>query len=85
MTIQRKWRTILMWQYLRALTRAAYDEVWDPVHGKFNYFHVETETLMTDKPKVLRNEPWDPNRIPDWDIPRVSSIAIYHIELSDLL
>lgn len=27
---------------------------------------------MIDKPKVLRNEPWDPNRIPDWDIPRVA-------------
>jgi hypothetical protein len=61
-----------MRQFLRALVRAAYDEVWDPVMGRFNYYHVETELLYVDKPKLLRTEPWDPNRIPDWTIDRVS-------------
>ncbi len=70
-TIQRKWRAILMRQFLRALVRAAYDEVWDPVHGRFNYYHLETETLYTEKPLLLRDEPWDPHRIPEWSIDRV--------------
>ena len=72
-TIQRKWRAILMRQFLRALVRAAYDEVWDPVQGRFNYYHLETETLFTEKPLLLRTEPWDPNRIPEWTMDRVCS------------
>jgi len=37
--IQRKWRSILIRQFWRALARACHDEVWDPVKGKFNYFN----------------------------------------------
>lgn len=74
-TIQRKWRAILVRQFLRALARAAFEEVWDPVMGRFNYFHLETETLFQNKPKLLRGEPWDPNRIPDWSVDRVSAVS----------
>lgn len=51
--IQRKWRAILMRQFLRALVRAQHDEVWDPVKGRFNYYHRESEVLHQEKPKLL--------------------------------
>jgi hypothetical protein len=51
--IQRKWRAILMRQFLRALVRANYDEVWDPVKGRFNYYHRDSEMLYQEKPKLL--------------------------------
>jgi len=70
--IQRKWRGILMRQFLRALVRATHDEVWDPVRGRFNYYHREAETLHQEKPRLLGKEPWDPNRVHDWDVDRVS-------------
>jgi hypothetical protein len=65
--IQRKWRTILTYRFLWALTRAAYDQIWDPVSGSFTYYHVETETLYREKPKIMGNQPWDPNFVPGWD------------------
>jgi hypothetical protein len=61
-----------LYQFLRALVRANHDEVWDPVHGRFNYFNRVTEAMNTDKPKILRNERWDPNRVSDWTIEEVS-------------
>jgi hypothetical protein len=51
--IQRKWRAILVKQFLRALVRAQHDEVWDPVKGRFNYYHRDSETLHQEKPKLL--------------------------------
>ena len=51
--IQRKWRAILLRQFLRALCRAQHDEVWDPVKGRFNYYHRDSETLHQEKPKLL--------------------------------
>lgn len=70
--IQRKWRAILMRMFLQAVARASYDEVWDPVKGKYNYLRRDTSVLHPDKPKILRNEPWDPNRVTDWTVERVS-------------
>eukprot|EP01031_Cornospumella_fuschlensis_P039725 gene39725-48366_t len=70
--VQRKWRSILLRQFFRALVRASYDEVWDPIKGRFNYYHRETAVLHTEKPPLLGNEPWDPNRVPDWTVERVS-------------
>lgn len=70
--IQRKWRAILMWQFLRALSRAVHDEVWDPVHGRYNYYNRDHEILLQSKPNILRNEPWDVNRVTDWSVDRVS-------------
>lgn len=70
--IQRKWRTLLMYQFLRALCRACHDEVWDPVVGRFNYYNRDHEVLHQEKPKILRGEHWDPNRISDWSIDEVS-------------
>ena len=72
--IQRKWRGILIRQFLRALVRATHDEVWDPVKGRYNYYNRDSEQLFTEKPLLLRGEAWDPNRIPDWDNARVSEI-----------
>lgn len=40
-------------QFLRALVRATHDEVWDPVKGRFNYYHRESETLHQEKPLLL--------------------------------
>eukprot|EP01038_Epipyxis_sp_PR26KG_P009811 gene9811-13202_t len=70
--IQRKWRSILIRQFLCALVRATHDEVWDPVSGQFTYYHRDAEVLHKSKPKLLRSQPWDPNRVPDWSIERVS-------------
>lgn len=61
-----------MRQFLRALVRATHDEVWDPVKGKYNYYNRDSEQLFQDKPLLLRGEAWDPNRIPDWDMDKVS-------------
>ena len=64
--IQRKWRAVCVRAMLCALCRAAYDQLWDPVMGRFTYFHRETEILYQDKPKLLRKQRWDPNFVPDW-------------------
>lgn len=60
-----------MRQFLRALVRSSHDEVWDPVKGQFNYYNRDSQILYLEKPKLLRKEAWDPNRVPDWDIDRV--------------
>lgn len=65
--IQRKWRAICTWEMLWALTRAAYDQLWDPVSGSFTYLHRTTDVLLLDKPKLLRSQPWDPNYVREWD------------------
>lgn len=65
-----------MRQFLCALVRATHDEVWDPVKGKYNYFNRDSEQLFQDKPLLLRNEAWDPNRIPDWNMDKVSKLSI---------
>ena len=55
--------------------RASYDELWDPVTGTFTYYHRDSEVMFKSKPKLLRNEPWDPNRIPDWTVERVRTLT----------
>jgi len=65
--IQRRWRTILVRRMMHALVRGAYDQIWDPVSGSFTYYHRETEILYKSKPRLLGNQPWDPNFIPMWD------------------
>ena len=64
--VQRKWRAVCVRALLCALCRNAYDQLWDPVAGKFTYFHRETEVLYMDKPKILRGQPWDPDYVKDW-------------------
>jgi hypothetical protein len=64
--IQRKWRTMLTYKFLYALTRAAYDQIWDPVSGSFTYYNKQTEILSRTKPKIMGNKPWDPNFVPGW-------------------
>lgn len=69
--IQRKWRAICTWEMLWALTRAAYEQLWDPVLGRFTYLHRTTDVLLLEKPRLLRSQPWDPNYIKDWDLDQV--------------
>merc|ERR1712179_346636 len=69
--IQRKWRTLLIRAYLQGLCRGSMDEIWDPVTGSYNYYHRDAMYLYKEKPKLMRNEPWEPNRIPDWTVDRV--------------
>lgn len=46
--------------------------MWDPIKGRYNYYHRDTAVLYQDKPRLLGNEPWDPNRVPEWTTSRVS-------------
>jgi hypothetical protein len=69
--IQRKWRALLVRRFLWALCRGSYEQIWDPVNGRWNYFHKETKELKEYKPLVMGNQPWDPHYIPDWDVERV--------------
>ena len=69
--IQRKWRALLVRRFLWALCRGSYEQIWDPVNGRWNYFHKENKYLLEYKPLVLGNQPWDPHYIPDWDVERV--------------
>ena len=69
--IQRKWRALLVRRFLWALCRGTYEQIWDPVNGRWNYFHKEKKTLLEYKPLVLGDQPWDPHYIPDWDVERV--------------
>lgn len=70
--IQRKWRALLVRRFLWALCRGTYEQIWDPVNGRWNYFHKEMKYLLEYKPLVLGNQSWDPSYIPDWDVDRVS-------------
>lgn len=47
-------------------------QIWDPVKGRFNYYHRESAVLLQDKPRLLGGEAWDPNRVSDWSIEQVS-------------
>lgn len=74
--IQRKWRAVLVRRFFYALVRASFEQQWDAVHGRFNYYHRATETIWEHKPKLLGNQPWDPNYVPDWDMDRVRPVSI---------
>ena len=65
--IQRKWRVVLVRTLLCTLCRAAYEQLWDPVNGRFTYFHRQSEILYNDKPRLLRDQRWDPTFVPDWN------------------
>lgn len=70
--IQRKWRALSVRKMLWALTRAAYDQIWDPVNGRWTYFHRETEILYDQKPLLMKYQPWDPDNVLEWSVERVS-------------
>jgi hypothetical protein len=71
LTIQRKWRAVLVRRFFHALVRASFEQQWDAVHGRYTYYHRATEKMWEHKPKILGNQPWDPNYVPDWPIERV--------------
>lgn len=64
--IQRKWRARLVRLFFWALARATYQQVFDPLTGSFKYIHRTTGEETYQKPRILGNQPWDPNYIPDW-------------------
>jgi len=70
--IQRKWRSILVWKFLRTIVRKCIRRDWDPILGKFVYVNIENNFSSFDKPKLLRHEAWDPNYVPDWNIERIT-------------
>jgi len=70
--IQRKWRALSVRKMLWALTRAAYDQIWDPVNGRWTYFHRESEILYEEKPRLMKYQPWDPDNVLEWNVERVS-------------
>lgn len=72
--IQRQWRALLIRKFLWALARASYVEEFDPLLGHCTYCRVDTGELLNHKPKMLGNQPWDPNHIPDWTSDQVGAL-----------
>lgn len=70
--IQRKWRAVLLRDFLRALTRASFEQQWDPVKGRWNYVNKIQDIVLDRKPLVMRKQPWDPNNVTEWSSYRVS-------------
>jgi hypothetical protein len=64
--IQRKWRALLIRRFLWALARASYHEQFDPLLGQFTYTRCDSGEVFKYKPKMLGNQPFNPNHIPDW-------------------
>ena len=71
--IQRKWRTILLRRFLRAIVRMTYEQQWDPVSGTYSYMHIDTEERLTHMPLLMGSERWDPFDVPDWSVDEVSA------------
>eukprot|EP01041_Mallomonas_annulata_P002585 gene2585-5057_t len=71
MVIQRKWRAVLVWRFLRAIVRKSMRQDWDPVAAKNFYVNLNSYEVSYDKPWLLGREHWDPHYVPDWDIPEV--------------
>lgn len=69
--IQRKWRACLIRKFLWALARASYVAEFDPLLGKYQYTNCNSGEMSLHKPKMLGNQPWDPNNIPDWTTDQV--------------
>ena len=70
--IQRKWRSILVKQFIWNLVRVSYVREWDPVGGCFRYLNKDTRLMQDEKPSLLKNQPWDPSYVPDWTPHQVS-------------
>ena len=71
-TIQRKWRACLIRTLFCNLVRVSYVQEWDPLDGSNKYLNLNTRVMENDKPKLLRNQPWDPHYVPEWSADRVS-------------
>lgn len=74
--IQRMWRGQLVRRFFWALVRATHDQIWDPVRGKFSYYHRESEVTHLEKPRLLGSQPWDPRFVPEWTGERVSIVVL---------
>ena len=70
--IQRKWRTIMMREFNKAILRVTYKREWDPVRNAWKYVNRDDGTEMHHKPLTLRNDLWDVNEVADWSIGHVS-------------
>lgn len=70
--IQRQWRAVLIRESWRALARLTYEQIWDPLKGKWNYYEKERAILLTEPLKLMRKQPWNPNNIEEWSMDRVA-------------
>ena len=79
LVIQRKWRAVLLRQFLKTLVRVTYERQWDPVRGDWKYVNIDDATELIYKPLTLRGDLWDPNEIPEWTVHDVSACLCMHI------
>jgi hypothetical protein len=70
--IQRQWRAVLIRESWRAIARLSYEQIWDPLKGRWNYYEKEKAILLTEPMKLMRKQPWDPNNIEEWSMERVA-------------
>jgi len=68
LVIQRKWRAVLIRQFLKAVVRDTYDRQWDPVRGQWKYVNLDDGSELHYKPLCLRGDHWDPKEIPEWSV-----------------
>ena len=78
--IQRKWRAILIHEFLKIILRKTYERQWDPVRGEWKYVHKDTLEELLHKPLCLRGDHWDPNEIPEWTVEEVDSSSLSKID-----
>ena len=50
------------------LVRKEFEYKLDVQDGYFKYFSKSTGLSQKEKPLLLRNQPWDPNHIPSWNV-----------------
>jgi hypothetical protein len=61
--IQRRWRAVLVREFLRELCRCTYMRQWDPVKEMHLYLHKEKDETLTTMPRLMRGQPWDPKNV----------------------
>lgn len=79
--IQRKWRACLIRKFLWTLARVSYREQFDPLLGQYTYTRIDTGIIYPYKPKMLGNQPYNPNYIPDWTDDQVNFFIYLYIYL----
>lgn len=64
--IQRKWRAVLIRESWRTIARLTYEQVWDPLKGKWNYYDTNLGILYEKPFLFMREQPWDPFNVEEW-------------------
>lgn len=79
--IQRKWRAILIHEFIKIIFRKTYERQWDPIRGDWKYVHKDTNEEILDKPLCLRGDHYDPNEIPEWSVDEVTFLISIYISI----